>query len=129
MTLEVRRTYSRVEEFATAGTPGTPRGPPPLDAKEAPVINTRGRPVVAISPPRVLRTPKADGNLSSGHPVLPGLRSGENWERRAHTVDAYPGFARRKSGRAPTRAPGAYSAGSSRQDVRQWRMQVPVWSD
>ena len=129
MTLEVRRTLTRVEEFATAGTPGTPRGPPPLDAKEAPVINTRDRPVVAISPLRIPRTPKADGNLSCGHPVLPGLRSGENGGRRAYTVDAYPGFARRKSGRAPTRAPGAYGAGRLRKDVRQWRMQVPVWSD
>ena len=77
MTLEVRRTFTRVEEFATAGTPGTPRGPPPLDAKEAPVINTRGRPVVAIRPPRVLGTPKATGNLSSGRPVSPALRTGE----------------------------------------------------
>ena len=33
MTLEVRRTFSRGAEFATAGTPGTPRGPPSLDAK------------------------------------------------------------------------------------------------
>ena len=129
MALEARRTFPRGAEFATAGTPGTPRRPPSLDAKEAPEFSSRGRPVVAISPPRVLRTPKADGNLSSGHPVLPGLRSGKNGERRAHTVDAYPGFARRKSGRAPTRAPGAYGAGSSRQDVRQWRTQAPVLSD
>ena len=41
------------------------------------VINTRGRPVAAISPPRVLRAPKAGGNLSSSRPVLPGLRTGE----------------------------------------------------
>ena len=129
MTLEVRRTLTRVEEFATAGTPGTPRGPPPLDAKEAPVINTRGRPVVAIRPPRVLGTPKATGNLSSGRPVSPALGTGKNGGWRAQTVDAYPGSARRKSGRAPTRACGARGAGSPWQDGRQRRTQFSVWSD
>ena len=115
VTSKVRQTLTLFAKVTAAWASGALRGARRPNAKEVAVLNPRDRPALAIRPHRVLRSPKAGGNLVFGRSVFPGRTVGKRGGE-IEDADMYrlSQGARRKSESAPSLTRGMYGAGISR---------------